>query len=331
MYATGNKKMLNMLILEILKEYSDQDHHLTQQEIIKLLQLNYGMECDRRSVKANILSLKELGYEISMDDGYYLMERDFEDAELRMLIDAVLFSNSMTTKQAKTIIEKLKKQSNRYFTAKVSHVSNLPELHHGDNTQLLYVLDTINDAISERKKISFIYNNYGTDFKLHPKRKEPYVVNPYQMVANNGRYYLIGNYDKYDDIAHFRLDKMTCVTILPERVKDQRQVKGMENGLNLSKHMAEHVYMFSGESARVRMRVDTSIMTELIDWFGKDFWISNVKDREMDISLTINEEAMFYWALQYGPFVEILEPLSLRKRLQDSIEKMNEKYKDRNL
>lgn len=198
--------MLNMLILEILKEYSDQDHHLTQQEIIKLLQLNYGMECDRRSVKANILSLKELGYEISMDDGYYLMERDFEDAELRMLIDAVLFSNSMTTKQAKTIIEKLKKQSNRYFTAKVSHVSNLPELHHGDNTQLLYVLDTINDAISERKKIIFIYNNYGTDFKLHPKRKEPYVVNPYQMVANNGRYYLIGNYDKYDDIAHFRLD-----------------------------------------------------------------------------------------------------------------------------
>ena len=155
MYATGNKKMLNMLILEILKEYSDQDHHLTQQEIIKLLQLNYGMECDRRSVKANILSLKELGYEISMDDGYYLMERDFEDAELRMLIDAVLFSNSMTTKQAKTIIEKLKKQSNRYFTAKVSHVSNLPELHHGDNTQLLYVLDTINDAISERKKIIF--------------------------------------------------------------------------------------------------------------------------------------------------------------------------------
>ena len=185
--------------------------------------------------------------------------------------------------------------------------------------------------VSERKKISFIYNNYGTDFKLHPKRKEPYVVNPYQMVANNGRYYLIGNYDKYDDIAHFRLDKMTCVTILPERVKDQRQVKGMENGLILSKHMSEHVYMFSGESARVRMRVDTSIMTELIDWFGKDFWISNVKDREMDISLTINEEAMFYWALQYGPFVEILEPLSWRKRVQDRIEKMNEKYKDRNL
>lgn len=327
MYATGNKKMLNMLILEILKEYSDQDHRLSQQEIIKLLQLNYGMECDRRSVKANILSLKELGYEISMEDGYYLMERTFEDAELRMLIDTVLFSKSMTTKQAKTLIEKLKAQSNRYFSAKVSHVSNLPELHHGDNTQLLYVLDTINDAISDKKKISFIYNNYGTDFKLHPKRKEPYIVNPYQMVANNGRYYLIGNYDKYDDIAHFRLDKMTCVTILPDHVKDQRQIKGMEKGLNLPKHMAEHVYMFSGDSVRVRMRVETSLMTELIDWFGKDFWISNIQDGQMDVALTINEEAMFYWALQYGPYVEVLEPESLRERLKSSIDAMNVKYK----
>ena len=146
-------------------------------------------------------------------------------------------------------------------------------------------------------------------------------------MANNGRYYLIGNYDKYDDIAHFRFDKMTCVTILPDHVKDQRLVKGMEKGLNLPKHMAEHVYMFSGDSVRVRMRVETSLMTELIDWFGKDFWISNIQDGQMDVALTINEEAMFYWALQYGPYVEVLEPESLRERLKSSIDAMNVKYK----
>ena len=94
MYATGNKKMLNMLILEILREYSDDDHHLTQQDIIRLLKKNYDMTCDRRSVKSNILSLKELGYEISMQDGYFLVEREFENAELRMLIDSVLFFHS---------------------------------------------------------------------------------------------------------------------------------------------------------------------------------------------------------------------------------------------
>ena len=87
MYGTGNKKMLNMLILEILREYTDENHSLTQQEIIKLLEQNYGMECDRRSVKSNIMSLKEMGYDISTDSGNRLLSREFDDAKLRILID----------------------------------------------------------------------------------------------------------------------------------------------------------------------------------------------------------------------------------------------------
>ena len=327
MYATGNKKMLNMLILEILKEYSDQEHRLTQQEIIRLLKSNYDMDCDRRSVKNNVMCLKELGYEISMEDGYYLLEREFDDAELRMLIDSVLFSKNLTQKQAKTLIEKLKGMGNRYFSAKVNHVSNLPELHHGDNKQLMYVLDTINEAISQHKKISFVYNKYGSDFKLHPKREEKYVVNPYQMVANNGFYYLIGNYDKYDDISHYRLDKMTCVEMLTEKMKPQNQVTGLEHGLNLPKHMAEHIYMFSGESVAINMLVDETIISELVDWFGNDFYvIEKRRNNQVLVRLKCNEQAFFYWALQYGPYVEVLEPVSLRSKIAEAVSEMNEKY-----
>ena len=327
MYATGNKKMLNMLILEILKEYSDQEHRLTQQEIIRLLKSNYDMDCDRRSVKNNVMCLKELGYEISMEDGYYLLEREFDDAELRMLIDSVLFSKNLTQKQAKTLIEKLKGMGNRYFSAKVNHVSNLPELHHGDNKQLMYVLDTINEAISQHKKISFVYNKYGSDFKLHPKREEKYVVNPYQMVANNGFYYLIGNYDKYDVISHYRLDKMTCVEMLTEKVKPQNQVTGLEHGLNLPKHMAEHIHMFSGESVAINMLVDETIISELVDWFGNDFYvIEKRRNNQVLVRLKCNEQAFFYWALQYGPYVEVLEPVSLRSKIAEAVSEMNEKY-----
>ena len=327
MYATGNKKMLNMLILEILKEYSDQEHRLTQQEIIRLRKSNYDMDCDRRSVKNNVMCLKELGYEISMEDGYYLLEREFDDAELRMLIDSVLFSKNLTQKQAKTLIEKLKGMGNRYFSAKVNHVSNLPELHHGDNKQLMYVLDTINEAISQHKKISFVYNKYGSDFKLHPKREEKYVVNPYQMVANNGFYYLIGNYDKYDDISHYRLDKMTCVEMLTEKMKPQNQVTGLEQGLNLPKHMAEHIYMFSGESVAINMLVDETIISELVDWFGNDFYvIEKRRNNQVLVRLKCNEQAFFYWALQYGPYVEVLEPVSLRSKIAEAVSEMNEKY-----
>jgi len=238
-----------------------------------------------------------------------------------------LFSKTIGTKQAKELIEKLKSMGNRYFQAKVSHVSNLPGLQHTDNKQLMYVLDKINDVISQKRKISFIYNEYGTDFKLHPKREEGYVVNPYQMVANNGFYYLIGNYDKYNDISHYRMDRMTCVEILPDKVKPQDQIEGLENGLNLPKHMANHIYMFSGDSVLIKMLAAESLINELVDWFGKDFRIyEKYPDNQVMVSLKCNEHAFFYWALQYGPYVEVLELVSLRNRFADAIRKMNEKY-----
>lgn len=327
MYATANKKMLNMLILQILEEYSDVNNKLTQQEIIRLLRLNYGMECDRRSVKNNVLYLKELGYDISMEDGYYLVSRHFEDAELRMLIDSVLFSKNLTQRQAKTLIEKLCAMGNRHFVAKVKHISNLPDLDHADNKQLMYVLDTINDAIAEKKKISFVYNVYGTDFKLHPKRDMKYIVNPYQMVANNGKFYLIGNYDKYDDVAHYRLDRMTCVQMLDEKAKPASDIKDFQNGFSLPKHMAEHIYMYSGPSVRVKFITSDSLMGELIDWLGKDFKVRKLDDNgNVEITLSCNEESMFYWALQYGPCVEVIEPLSLRNRIAEAVSDMNKKY-----
>ena len=329
MYAKANKKMLNMLILDILEEYSDANHRLTQQDIIRLLKANYDMECDRRSVKNNIIYLNELlGDVIDMEDGYYLAEREFEDAELRMLIDSVLFSKNLTQKQAKNLIEKLRSKGNKYFSAKVTHISNLPEMHHADNKQLMYALDTVNDAIVEKKKISFVYNTYGTDFKLHPRRDGMrYIVNPYQMVANNGKFYLIGNYDMYDDISHYRLDKMMDVQILDEKAKAQKDIKDFKNGFNLPRHMAEHIYMFSGSSIRVKLLAPATMMDELIDWLGKDFKIKGTnKENQIEVTLNCNEDSMFFWALQYGPYVEVLEPESLRTRLKDSIQGMAKKY-----
>ena len=327
MYATGNKKMLNMLILEILQKYTDENHSLTQQEIIKLLRQNYGMECDRRSVKNNIDSLKEMGYDISTEHGNRLLTREFDDAELRILIDSVLFSKSISTRQAKGLIDKIRGLASNYFNAKVTHVSNLPELHRTLNKQAMYSLDTINDAISEKKKISFIYNDVGTDFKLHPRREREYVVNPYQIVANNGRFYLICNYDKYNNVAHYRIDRMTDVRILPDKIKPMKQVQGLEHGLNLPKHMAEHIYMFTGESVDVVMLAEKHLLTELVDWFGTDFRIMEDKDDMLKIRVRVNPEAMRFWALQYGPYVEILQPTSLRNRLKEDIEKMSKKYK----
>lgn len=326
MYATGNKKMLNMLILEILRIYTDENHYLTQQEIIKLLKKNYAMECDRRSVKSNILSLIELGYDISMDKGYRLLSREFDDAELRVLIDSVLFSKSISTRQAKRLIEKLRGLASKYFVAKVNHIVNLPELARTDNKQALYSLDKINDAISEKKKISFVYNRIGTDFKLHPFGNHHRVANPYQIVANNGRFYVVCNYDGYDNIIHIRTDRMTDVQVLDDKARPIKEIKELAGGFNLPKHMAEHVYMYSGPSVAVKIKVTIDTMSDLVDWFGKDFVILDKDDEYMTVRLYCNEAAMRFWVLQYGPYAEVLEPASLRNQIKQDVEGMYMKY-----
>lgn len=328
MYGNDRKKLLILLILKVLERHSDAEHHLTQQEILRILEMEYGVLCDRRSVKANVLDLIDMGYDINMDGGYYLASREFEDAELRMLIDSVLFSRHISLTQGKRLIEKIAKLSNKYFRAKVSHVRSLPDLNRTENKQVLIVLDALNDAIEQGKKVRFMYNSYGTDFKLHPRKTEKYLVNPYQMVANNGRYYLIGNVDKYDAINHFRIDRITDIEMTNLPVKPVQDVDGMASGFNLPKHMAEHVYMFCGESVPVKVRTTVGMMDDLIDWFGRDFTILE-KDKDakhMVIYVKCNYNAMFYWALQYGAYVEVLSPPALRQELAETIRAMHEKY-----
>ena len=327
MYGNDRKKLLILLILEVLQQYTDEEHHLSQQEVLRILKRDYGITCDRRSVRSNVLDLIDLGYDICMDDGYYFASREFENAELRMLIDSVLFSRHISSTQGKRLIDKLQTLGNKYFKPKVSHVITLPDLNHTDNKQVMIVVDTLNDAIEAKKKVEFTYNSYGTDFKLHPREHSPYLVSPYQMVASNGRYYLLGSTDRYQGITHFRIDRITDIKMTDIPIKPVKEVEGLENGFNLPKHMAEHTYLFCGESVPVKLKTSVSMMNDLIDWFGKEFSIIEKKDDEIVVSVKCNYNAMFYWALQYGSKVEVLAPMELRQELATTIQDMNNKYK----
>jgi len=348
MYTVDGKKMMNICILNILKQYTDSEHTMEQGDIMKKLKSEYGMTVDRKSIKANLTCLLEFGYpieyteiprikkdgseEILTSKWYY--NHDFDDAELRMLIDSVLFSRTIPGGQAQELIDKITKLSNVYFTNKVKHVCNLPELAHTDNKQTMYNVELIDDAISEGRKIAFVYNAYGTDKQLHPRREEKYVVNPYQMVASNGKYYLICNYDKYDNLSNYRIDRMTEVEILDEPVKDRSLVREMEQGLNLPKHMAEHIYMFSDKPETIVLRVNQDAMSDMVDWFGKSFDVlpasmaekyylhGKAKENQVYVKVNCSHKAMFHWAMQYGTTVEVVSPEHLRDEIKKAVSNM---------
>ncbi|NCU27670.1 WYL domain-containing protein [Candidatus Nomurabacteria bacterium] len=338
------KKMLVMNILEILKLYSDVDHTLSQKDILDFLRTKYDMVVDRKAVKRNLMNLIEFGYDIEYSEtirknkkgedelvcsGWYL-RHDFEDSELRLLIDSLLFSKHIPYNQCKDLIEKLKGLSGSFFSVRVKHIRNLPEKF-PENKDLFLTIEVLDEAISKEHQVSFHYNNYDIDKRLHPRKNEngivrEYIVNPYQMVATNGRYYLVCNYDKYDNVANYRIDRISDITLLDSRVKDRKLVKGIEKGLDLPKHMAEHIYMFAGDSINVKFRAKRYIVTEIIDWFGFDAVFTNENYDEVDVTVKVNENAMLCWALQYSPHIEILEPKKLRDEVCKAIKEMSGKY-----
>ena len=114
--------------------------------------------------------------------------------------------------------------------------------------------------------------------------------------------------------------------MLEEKAKPLKQIPGYENGLNLPKHMAEHIYMFTGESVRSKFKAKNYIIDQIIDWFGKDVEITPEDDGECIVKVKVNKEALFHWSLQYGIHIEILEPLELRQKVIDAVKTIGEKY-----
>jgi len=346
MHPLAPKKMLIINILDILKRYSDVEHRLSQKDIIEILENEYSMKADRKAVKRNLMNLLEFGYNIEYSESirinkageeetiytdWYLV-RDFSDAELRLLIDGLLFSKHIPYSQCKELIDKLKGLSNKYFDAKVRHIRNLPE-NMPANKQLFLTIEVLDEAISKGKQVSFIYNEFGTDKKLHPRKNSKgevreYIINPYQMVATNGRYYLICNLDIYDNVSNYRLDRITDIRLLGAPAKPMKKVVGLEKGLDLPKHMAEHIYMFAGRSVSVLFRAQSFLAGQIMDWFGKDVSFSNDTGETVEVRVEVNEQAMFFWALQYGQYIEVLKPLGLREWLRSAALDIVRKYEE---
>ena len=346
----ANKKNTIINILDILKKYTDEDHRLSQKEIAEILRNEYNMTIDRKSVKRNLSNLLEFGYPIEysesvrmvsnpktgkIEESYVLsdfyLERDFSDAELRLLIDSLLFSKHIPYNQCKDLIKKLEGLSNKYFESKIRHICTLPN-NRPTNKQLFYTIDILDEAISNEQQVSFNYGEYSTDKKLHARKDSSgkpreYIINPYQIVATNGRYYLICNYDKYDDLSNYRVDRIMNIKLLNTPVKPKRKVKGAEHGFDLSKHMKEHIYMFAGKSIRAKFIAEKYIINDIIDYFGNDAVFSNETEDKVTVTVTVNEQDMHYWALLYIMQIKIISPQSLVDDIKNDIQKAVDKYR----
>ena len=178
------KKLALLRIWQILRQHSDYDHPLKQEDIINYLDKEYGIQMERKAVGKNIADLRDAGIEIgSCRAGSYIDSREFEDSELRLLIDGVLQSKHITAKHSKDLIERLCGLSNKYFRSHVKNVYSVNDWSKTENQAIFYNIDVIDEAIATGKQVQYDYNKYGIDAKLHKSSFQR--VSPYQLILHN--------------------------------------------------------------------------------------------------------------------------------------------------
>ena len=318
MSLPSNKKLSILYILDVLKEFSDINHLLTQGEIIEKIYNNYGIELERKSVSSNIDSLIDFGYDIvKTKNGCYLNSRDFEPSEIQFLIDAIFSSKSINSKHCKELANKLSNTLSKYDRKQYNYIYKADSMNRTKNKEVFYTIDRLNEAINDGKQVEFVY-----------RKSKKNRVSPYYLVNNQGRYYLVCNVGDSDNISNYRVDRIVGIDILDSKIRPINTLKDCEKGFDIVKYANENIYMFSNNTIKAKIKIyyDTNYTVDaVIDWFGESSRIYN-EGNEIYADIEANKESLIYWCLQFGERVELVEPLSARDEMKKVISKINNIY-----
>lgn len=309
-----NGNQLRLLYLwKILYEQTDENHFLTTNQLITILRDTYGIDCHRVTLKGDIALLQKYGLDIqeikSRQNRYNLVSREFELPELKLLLDAVASSRFITRKKSEELTAKLCKFCSRYEVAKLKR--NLITDGHVKmgNEKIYLIVDTINEAINEKRKISFPYFRYNARKELELKNDgAPYTVTPACILWSNDNYYLLGLYDGRDGINCFRVDRIAGVPQILE------EPGILPENFDPSDYLSTTFRMFNGERTIVKLNCDNDMMDAVIDQFGSDVTTYAADDRSFYVIAHVSVSSVFYrWVFGFSGKVRIVEPPEVRE------------------
>jgi len=316
MPKSDNQKSKILHLMQILLEQTDETHKLSVNDLIsKLARLDISVE--RKTIYADIEVLRQFGIDIVMDKtktyGYYVATRDFELPELKLLADAVQSSKFITERKTLQLIKKLERLMSKHDAGKLRRQVYIQNRVKSMNESIYYSVDTLHEAISEDKKISFKYSSYDAEKKqVFRKDGEPYIVSPAALTWNEENYYLIAYSEERSGITHFRVDRMSTVKKLP----DSRNTAA--SGFKLAEYSKKVFGMFGGEEADVKLRINNKIAGSVIDRFGKDIIMVPDGKNHFTIRVRVALSPIFHgWLFQFGDLCEVLEPQSLKTELKN--------------
>ena len=313
MPKSDNQKLKIFYILDYLQKNSHEDKPVRASELIEMLDRQHNIRCDRKTVYSDISALIDYGMDIvtkpGKNGGYYIASRNFELPELKLLIDAVQSSRYLTEKKSRELIEKLCNQCNEHDASLMKRNVLVSGRVKSMNETIYYSVDTIQEAISQNRKIRFRYFDWGMDGQRKYRDKD-YQASPYGLCQDNENCYLLGHSDRHG-ITSYRVDRMSDIQIL----QDPRTPCPELTGKALIEHANSLFQMFAGDAVKVKMRFHRDLINVVIDRFGKDTMLIPDGDEHFTFTVPITVSPMFLsWVIGFGKKARILYPQSVVER-----------------
>lgn len=319
-----NKKSSILLVLKVLEEYTDENHYLTQIQIVDKIKQLYDIDLERKSVGSSLQLLEELDYDIAKGSkgGFALLGRTLDQSEVTYIIDAIFSSKSIDGKQAKKIIESVSSSLSRYQRKDYSYIHKSSEINRSSNKQVLFNVSVINEAMKVGKRIGFKYLSYDKDGKEMLRNDGfEYIVSPYYLINNFGRYYLLGNYrEKYRPLQLFKIDRMVDIVIKDDwPIKKMSELKDSPKDFSISTYLNEHVYLFNDEVIDAEFILNDENTIQIVkEWFGENVKIKNIDDK-IHAYIKGDQTALLYWVMQYADIVKVISPSSFKDKVIESL------------
>lgn len=303
----SHQKLKLFYLMKILLEKTDEEHTITVPEMIAELG-KLGISAERKSVYDDLEYLKLFGLDVcsrkTRTHDYFIGSREFELPELKLLVDSVQSSKFITHKKSMELISKIEKLTSEANAKKLHRQVFVTNRVKTVNEKIYYNVDRIHDAIAANKQITFKYYDLDVDRKkVYRKNGDRYVESPMALTWDDENYYLITYKEKYDDYAHYRVDKMESIEIS----EDDRILS--DEFFDLSAYSKTTFAMFGGEETEVSIKFGNELVGVVFDRFGTDVRIIKADEEHFICTVKVAVSPHFLsWIFSFGKRAKILSP-----------------------
>lgn len=327
MAKTSRQKEKLLFLATLLLEESDEKHPLSMKYIISKLEDN-DIKAERKSIYDDIEVLNKYGLDIELSKaepkGYYVASREFEIAELKLLVDAVWASRFITQKKTNQLIKKLSSLVSINDAGKLKRQIMISDRVKSMNESVFYNVDALHNAIGLDVKVEFYYYEWLPDKEIRLKNNgKKYVVSPWMLYWNDEFYYLIAYDNNSGIIKYFRVDKMKelCLT------QEQREGKVAYEKLVKNDFSKGTFGMFAGEEKYVVMTVKNNLAGVIIDRFGTEVFMHPLNNENFTFKANVTVSNQFFgWVAGLGTDARITAPEEVVVQYREYIQEILKSY-----